>query len=54
MLPYIMKDFPTFVMAEFATLLVDIRSPRDGSLLSIPIHFSLLDPLMSPDIPRNL
>ena len=31
MLPYIIMDVPTFVIAEWATLLVDIRCPRGGS-----------------------
>ena len=31
MLPYIIKDLPIFVIAEWATLLVDIRCPRGGS-----------------------
>ena len=31
MLPYIMMDLPIFVIAEWATLLVDIRCPRGGS-----------------------
>ena len=43
-----------FVIAEWATLLVDIHCPRGGSLLSIPIHFSLLAALMCADIARNL
>ena len=53
-LPYIIMDLPIFVIAEWATLLVDIRSPRCGSQLSIPIHFSGLATLMSADIARNL
>ena len=47
-------DLPIFVIAEWATLLVDIRCPRGGSQLSIPIHFSGLSPLMSAEIARNL
>ena len=31
MLPYIIMDIPVFVIAEWATLLVDIRCPRGGS-----------------------
>ena len=54
MLPYIIMDFPIFVIAEWATLMMDIHCPRDGSLLSIPIHFSGLDALMSADIARSL
>ena len=53
MLPYIIMDLPIFVIAEWATLLVDIRCPRGGSL-SIPIHCSGLAALMSADIARNL
>ena len=30
MLPYIIIDFPIFVIADLATLLVDIHCPRDG------------------------
>ena len=47
-------DLPIFVIAEWATLMVDIHCNQDGSLLSIPIHFSGLDALMSADIARNL
>ena len=54
MLAYIIMDVPIFVIAEWATLLVDIRCPRGGSSLSIPIHFSGLAALMSVDIARNL
>ena len=54
MLPYITMDLPVFVIAEWATLLVDICCPRGGSELSIPIHFSGLAALMSTDIARNL
>ena len=54
MLPYIIMDLPIFVIAEWATLLVDICCPRDGSKLSIPIHISGLAVLMSADIARNL
>ena len=54
MLPYIIMDVPIFVIAESATLLVDIHCPRGGSYLSIPIHFSGLAALMSADIARNL
>ena len=54
MLPYIIMDLPIFVIAEWATLLVDIRCPRGGSKLSIPIHFSGLAALMSADIAGNL
>ena len=31
MLPYITMDLPIFVIAEWATLLVDIRGPGGGS-----------------------
>ena len=31
MLPYIIMDVPVFVIAEWATLLVDIHCPRGGS-----------------------
>ena len=31
MSPYIIMDLPTFVIAEWATLLVDIRCSRGGS-----------------------
>ena len=31
MLPYIIMDLPIFVIAEGATLLVDIRCPQGGS-----------------------
>ena len=31
LLPYIIMDLPIFVIAEWATLLVDIRFPRGGS-----------------------
>ena len=54
MLPYIIMDLPIFVIAEWATLLVDIHCQRGGSLLSIPIHFIGPDALMSADIARNL
>ena len=47
-------DLPMFVIAEWTTLLVDIRCPRCASYLSIPIHFSGLAALMSADIARNL
>ena len=47
-------DLSIFVIAEWATLLVDICRPRGGSYLSIPIHFSGLAALMSADIARNL
>ena len=30
-LPYIIMDHPIFVIAEWATLLVDIHCPRGGS-----------------------
>ena len=43
-----------FVIAEWATLLADIRCPRGGSQLSIPIQFLGLAALMSADIARNL
>ena len=54
LLPYIIMDPPIFVIAEWATLLVDIRCPRGGSSLNIPIHFSGLAALMSADIAQNL
>ena len=31
MLPYFIMDLPLFVLAEWATILVDIRYPRGGS-----------------------
>ena len=31
MLPYVIMDLPIFMIAEWATLLVDIRCPRGGS-----------------------
>ena len=43
-------DVLIFVIAEWATLLVDIHCPRAGSQLSIPVHFSGLAALMSADI----
>ena len=54
MLPYIIMDVPIFVIAEWATLQVDIHCPRGSSYLSIPIHFSGLAALMSADIARSL
>ena len=53
MLPYIIMDLSIFVIAEWATLLVDIRCPRGGSQPSIPIHCPILAALMSADIARN-
>ena len=47
-------DVPIFVIAEWATLLLDIHCAPGGSQLSIPIHFSGLAALMSADIARNL
>ena len=47
-------DVPIFVIAEWATLLVDIHCPRGGSQLSIPIHFSRLAALLGADNARNL
>ena len=47
-------DVPIFVIAEWATLLVDIRCPRGGSSLRIPLYFSRLAALISADIARNL
>ena len=47
-------DLHIFVIAESSTLLADIRFPRGGFQLSIPIHFSGLAALMSADIARNL
>ena len=54
MLPYIMMDLPIFVIAEWATLLVDIHCPRGRSELSIIIHFTGLAALMRGDVGRNL
>ena len=31
LLPYVIMDVPIFVVAEWATLLVDVRCPRGGS-----------------------
>ena len=47
-------DLPIFLIAEWATLLVDIHSPRGGSLLTISSHFIILAALMSADIARKL
>ena len=47
-------DLNIFVIAEWATLMVDIRCPQGGSRHTIPIHFSGLAEMMSADIPRNL
>ena len=47
-------DLPIFVIAEWATLLVDSHCPQGGSYLSILIHFSGLAALMSADIAQNL
>ena len=54
MLTYFIMDLPIFVIAELGTLLLDIRWPRGGSYLSIPIHFTGLAALMTADIARNL
>ena len=54
MSPYIIMYFPIFVIAEWATLLVDIHCPRGGFSISIPSHFSGLAALMSADIVRNI
>ena len=54
MLPCITMGLRIFVTAERATLLVDTRSPRSGSKLSIPIHLPALAALMSTDVGRNL
>ena len=54
MLPYIIMDLSIFVIAEWATLLVDICCPRGGSYLSFHIHFSGLAALMIADIARNI
>ena len=55
MLPYIIMDLPIFVIAVWATLLVDYSlSPEVVLNLSSPIHFSGLAALMSADIARNL
>ena len=50
LLPYILMDLFIFVIAEWATLLVDICCPRGGPQLSIRIDFSGLAALMSADI----
>ena len=50
LLPYIIMDLLIFVIAEWATLLVDICCRRGGSEFSIPIGFSGLAALMSADI----
>ena len=47
-------DLPIFVIADWATLLVNIHCPQGGSYLSITIHFLGLAALMSADIARNL
>ena len=47
-------DLPIFVIAEWATLLVDIHSPRGGSDLSITIPSSGQAALKSADIARNI
>ena len=47
-------DLKIFVIAEWATLLVDIYCPRCDSQLSIPTQSSGLAALMSADIARNL
>ena len=47
-------DLPIFVIAEWATLQVDIHCPRRGSQLSVPIHFTLLAALTSAVIARSL
>ena len=47
-------DLPISVIAEWATLLVDIHCPRGGSNLNIPIHFTGLAALMYADIARIL
>ena len=47
-------DLPIFVIAEWGTLLVDIRCRRSVSEISIPIHFQGLAALMGGDIARNL
>ena len=47
-------DLPIFVIAEWATLLLDIRCPRGGSQISISIHFPGPAALMSADIARKL
>ena len=47
-------DLPIFVIAEWATLLVDIHCPCGGSQPTIPIHFTGLAALMNGDIARNL
>ena len=47
-------DLPIFVIAEWATLMEDIRCLQGGSQLSIPIHFTGLASLKSANIARNL
>ena len=47
-------DLPISIIAEWATLVVDIPCPRGGSKLSIPFHFLGLAALMSADTARNL
>ena len=54
MLPYITVTLPIFVIAEWTTLLVDIRCFQGGSSLSISTHFSGPAALKSADIARNL
>ena len=54
MLPYFIMDLPIFVIAERASLQVDIRCPRFGSYLSIPIHFRGLAGRMSADIEQKI
>ena len=54
MLPYIITDLPISVIAEWATLLVDIRCARGGSELSIPMLFSGRPALIGADTARNL
>ena len=54
MLPYIIMDLPIFVIAECATLLVDIHCPEVALNLAFLSIFSGLAALMSADIARNL
>ena len=54
MLLYIIMDLPIFLIADWATLLVDIHCPEVVLNLAIPIHSSGLAALMGADIARNL
>ena len=54
MLPYIIMDLPIFVIAEWATLLVDIVVPEVVLNSAFLSTFTGLAALMSADIARNL